>query len=55
MDSRLEKILFKMSNILTNIVKRLNNLESIAHPPRDFVKCEDCKQKIREIDNGKKG
>ncbi len=55
MDSRLEKILFKMSNIMGNIVKRLSKLESMAHPPRDFVTCENCKQKIRERDNGEKG
>ena len=27
---------------------RIENLESIAHPPRIFVTCEDCKNKIKE-------
>ena len=55
MGSRLENILFRMSKVIQNISKRLSKLESIAHPPRDFVTCEDCKQKIRENDNGTKG
>ena len=52
MDSRLGDIVFKMSKIIKNIVDRVVKLENIAHPPRDFVSCENCKQKIREIDNG---
>ena len=30
------------------IEDRLVKLESNAHPPRDFVVCEHCKQKIKE-------
>ena len=35
--------------------ERIIKLEAEAHAPRDFVSCEDCKQKIRETDNGTKG
>jgi len=31
-----------------SIEKRLFKLERDAHPPRDFVKCEDCLNKIKE-------
>ena len=48
MDSRLESILLRMSNVIRNIADRLSKLESMAHPPRDFVSCEECNQKIRE-------
>tara|TARA_Y100001963_G_scaffold117182_1_gene163024 strand:+ start:553 stop:675 length:123 start_codon:yes stop_codon:yes gene_type:complete len=27
---------------------RVERLENIAHPPRDFVICEDCRNKIKE-------
>ena len=53
MDSRLEEIILRMSKIIKNIIDRVVKLEDIAHPPRKFVTCEDCKDKIREIDNGK--
>ena len=55
MGSRLEDILLRMSKLIRNMMNRLGKLESIAHAPRDFVSCEDCKQKIRETDNGTKG
>ena len=55
MDSRIGDIIFRMSKIIKNIVDRIAKLEDIAHPPRKFVSCENCKQKIREIDNGNKG
>ena len=55
MGSRLEDILFRMSKVIQNIAKRLSKLELMAHPPRDFVTCEDCKQKIRKADNGTQG
>ena len=28
--------------------ERLKTLEGNSHPPRTFVKCEDCKNKIKE-------
>ena len=31
---------------------RVKVLEGQAHPPRTFVTCEECKQKIKEKDNG---
>jgi hypothetical protein len=31
-----------------SIEKRLNLIEKMAHPERDFVKCENCKCKIKE-------
>jgi hypothetical protein len=52
MDSRLEEILLRMSNIIKNIIDRVTTLEGMAHAPRKFVSCEECKRKIREIDNG---
>ena len=31
---------------------RIKILESMAHPIRDFVVCNECKQKIKEETNG---
>ena len=28
--------------------KKVKSLEDVAHPPRTFVTCEECKQKIKE-------
>ena len=50
MDSRIANILLKMSKIIKSIANRVTRLENVAHPPRDFVTCEDCKQKIKEKD-----
>ena len=33
---------------IMELEERLIVLENIAHPPRDFVTCEDCKNKIKE-------
>ena len=38
---------------IASIEKRVLELEQTAHPPRDFVTCEDCKARIKEKD-GKK-
>tara|TARA_R100000458_G_C8263359_1_gene238661 strand:+ start:1060 stop:1242 length:183 start_codon:yes stop_codon:yes gene_type:complete len=34
--------------IASNHEKRIKKLEDMAHPPRDFVLCEKCKNKIKE-------
>ena len=47
MDSRLANIMLKMSKIIKSIATRVTKLESLSHPPRDFVTCEDCNQKIK--------
>ena len=52
MDSRLSSIILRISKILKNITDRVVKLEKIAHPPRKFITCETCKEKVKE--NGKK-
>ena len=37
---------------LKKLVSRILKLEEMAHPPRKFVVCEDCKKQIKEKDNG---
>ena len=53
MDSCIGDIMFKISKILSSIADRVTRLESVSHPPRKFVTCEDCKQKIKEREDGK--
>ena len=53
MDSRIGDLVFKISKILSNIADRVTRLETVSHPPRKFVTCEDCKQKIREKKDAK--
>jgi len=52
MDSSVGDILLKISKIISRIANRVAKLEEMAHAPRKFVSCEDCKQKIREIKDG---
>ena len=52
MDSSIGDLILKMSKIISNIADRVTKLEATAHAPRDFVSCEDCKQKIRERKDG---
>ena len=54
MDSSVGDLILKISKIIRNIADRVTRLETIAHAPRDFVSCKDCKQKIREIKDGEK-
>ena len=54
MDSSLGNIILRMSKIISSIADRLAKLEAMAHAPRDFISCKDCKQKIREIKDGEK-
>ena len=35
-------------DVIVSLKDRVNELESNTHPPRDFVVCEKCKQKIKE-------
>ena len=35
-------------NKIEALEERLKTLEGNSHPPRIFVKCEDCKNKIKE-------
>ena len=53
MDSSIGDLMLKISKIMSSIADRVTKLETVAHAPRDFVKCKDCKQKIREKTNGK--
>ena len=53
MDSRIGDLVFKLSKILSSVVDRVTRLESVSHPPRKFVTCEDCKQIIREKKDAK--
>ena len=53
MDSGVGDLLLKISKIISGIADRVAKLEVMAHAPRDFVRCKDCKQKIREIKDGK--
>ena len=52
MDSSLGDLVLKISKIMSSIADRVSKLEAMAHAPRDFVSCEDCKQKIREKKDG---
>ena len=54
MDSSIGDLMLKMSKVMSSIADRVSKLELIAHAPRKFVTCEDCKQKIREIKDGEK-
>ena len=31
--------------------KKVEKLEKASHPPREFVRCEECNNKIKEKDN----
>ena len=35
---------------IVELEKKVKSLEDIAHAPRDFVTCEECKRKIKEKD-----
>ena len=52
MGSSVGDLILKMRKILSNIADRVTRLETVSHPPRKFVTCEDCKQKIREKKDG---
>ena len=52
MGSSVGELILKMSKIISNVAERVTKLEATAHAPRDFVSCEDCKQKIRERKDG---
>ena len=43
---------YDMEARIRKIEDRVKELENQAHPPRTFVTCEDCKQKVKEEDNG---
>ena len=34
---------------IKNLRARVESLEKMAHPQRDFIVCEQCKQKIKEL------
>ena len=52
MDSSIGDLMLKISKVMSSIADRVSKLEAIAHAPRDFVNCEDCKQKIKERKDG---
>jgi len=33
---------------IVELEKKMKSLEDMAHAPRDFVTCEECKRKIKE-------
>ena len=33
---------------IKELEERIKDLEEMAHPPRTFINCEECKQKIKE-------
>ena len=43
---------YDMGERIKKIEDRMKALEDQAHPPRTFVTCEECKQKIKEKNNG---
>ena len=51
---KMEKLIEYMDNPnaadkrIDALEERLKTLEGNSHPPRIFVKCEDCKNKIKE-------
>lgn len=51
---KMEKLIEYMDNPndadkkIDALEERLKTLEGNSHPPRTFVKCEDCKNKIKE-------
>ena len=52
MGSSIGDLILKMSKVISSIADRVTKLEITAHAPRDFVTCNDCKQKIREKKDG---
>ena len=43
---------YDMEARIRKIEDRVKKLENQSHPPRIFVTCEECKQKIKEKNNG---
>ena len=43
---------YDMEARIKKIEDRVKVLEEKSHSPRIFVTCEECKQKIKEKDNG---
>ena len=39
--------LVRLDFLVTKLLSKVAELDSMAHAPRDFVKCEDCKCKIK--------
>jgi len=50
MDSSVAEIMLRVSKLLQKLTDRVKKLEDMAHPPRAFVTCESCNEKIREKD-----
>tara|TARA_R100000742_G_C4264914_1_gene82874 strand:- start:1014 stop:1241 length:228 start_codon:yes stop_codon:yes gene_type:complete len=52
---KLDKVLSYVENDneldykVSSIEKRLDLIEKMAHPPREFVSCKTCEQKIQSI------
>tara|TARA_R100001510_G_C7642210_1_gene199790 strand:- start:221 stop:448 length:228 start_codon:yes stop_codon:yes gene_type:complete len=52
---KLDKVLSYVENDneldckVNSIEKRLDLIEKMAHPPREFVSCKTCEQKIQSI------
>ena len=51
LDHQMEAVIEKLENKGTQIsmiLERISKLEENSHPIRDFVKCDKCKQLIKE-------
>ena len=52
---KLDKVLYYVENPneadkeIKNLRARVESLEKMAHPQRDFVICNQCKQQIKEL------
>ena len=40
--------IYKTDVIIAHMMEKIMELEKKSHEPRDFVRCEDCKCKIKE-------
>tara|TARA_Y100001938_G_scaffold104177_1_gene142245 strand:+ start:368 stop:586 length:219 start_codon:yes stop_codon:yes gene_type:complete len=38
----------ELDNEVKHLNKRIDSLEKMSHPPRDFIVCETCKCKVKE-------
>ena len=54
MGSSVGELILKISKIISSLADRVTKLEQNSHPPRDFVRCEECKDKIRAKDGTQK-
>ena len=39
-----------LTNQIRGISAKVSRLENLSHKPREFVRCNECKNKIKELD-----